>query len=178
MHKGSDFGSTEHRERGRGRKAFWILVWVAVAAAILYATQGLLNEVRLLYHQIVRVGETLHTDEPVTLGMRGVLEFLQGNGPATVPDIARSRSVTRQHIQMLVNSLLDSELVTLQTNPQHKRSSLVALTPDGLRIIRRMRRREARFLDQTEFGLRPARIRETAAALAQVRAALEEQENS
>lgn len=137
---------------------------------------GLLNEVRLLYNRIVEVGETLHADEPVTLGMRAVLEYLQENGPTTVPDIARSRSVTRQHIQKLVNGLLDSGLVTLEPNPQHKRSLLVALTADGLRIIQRMRQREARFLDQAEFGLTPSCIRESASTLAQVRTALERRE--
>lgn len=37
MHKGSDFGTTGHRERGHGRKAFWFLVCLAVVTGVVYA---------------------------------------------------------------------------------------------------------------------------------------------
>ena len=111
--------------------------------------EALLNEVRLLYHRIVQVGEQLHADESVTLGMRAVLEFLLRNGPTTVPDIARSRSVTRQHIQILVNDLLQQNLAAIEDNPQHKRSSFVTLTKKGERVIRRMRKRESRLYQAT-----------------------------
>lgn len=131
---------------------------------------GLMDEVRLLYNRIVQVGEALHAGESVTLGMRAVLEYLLINGPTTVPEIARSRSVTRQHIQMLVNGLREQELVALQANPKHKRSSLVALTPEGRRVIVRMREREGRLLDALEF---PAKEIESAArTLEKVRATL------
>lgn len=132
----------------------------------------LLNEVRRLYHRIVEVGETLHADEPVTLGMRGVLEQIERSGPATVPDIARSRSVTRQHIQMLVNALLDEDLVRHEPNPGHKRSSLVALTSSGEKTIRRMRQREARLLDQLDFGMASSRIRAATRTLRNVESTL------
>ena len=119
----------------------------------------LLDEVRLLYNRIVQVGESLHSAEAVTLGMRAVLEYLQTNGPTTVPDIARSRSVTRQHIQTLVNGLLEHRLVSLEGNPAHKRSSLVALTAQGERIIRRMRKRENELFDALEFRATTKEIR-------------------
>ena len=116
--------------------------------------EALLNEVRLLYHRIVQVGELLHVDESVSLGMRAVLEYLLRNGPTTVPEIARSRSVTRQHIQILVNDLLDQDLVVLEDNPLHKRSSLVTLTKESERIIRRMRKRESQLYHGTKFGVK------------------------
>ena len=37
MHKGSDFGTAGHRERGRGRLAFWFLVFVALAVGLILA---------------------------------------------------------------------------------------------------------------------------------------------
>lgn len=129
----------------------------------------LLNQVRLLHNRIVQVGEAVHAEEPVTLGMRAVLEYLSANGPATVPDIARSRSVTRQHIQMLVNGLLDEALVRLEENPAHKRSSLVALTADGDRLIRRLRQREARLLDETDFRATRDEIRRATRTLEKIR---------
>jgi len=133
---------------------------------------NLLNEVRLCYHRIVQVGEQLHADEPVTLGMRGVLEFLLKNGPATVPEIARSRSVTRQHIQILVNGLLEQDLVVLEDNPLHKRSSFVTLTKAGERVIRRMRKREGQLYRSIEFGVRRSELKAAARTLERVRGAL------
>jgi DNA-binding MarR family transcriptional regulator len=134
--------------------------------------EDLLNEVRLLYHRIVQVGEEIHAAESATLGMRAVLEFLLKNGPTTVPDIARSRSVTRQHIQILVNALLEHDLVELEDNPLHKRSSLVALTKQGKRIIERMRKREAQLYETTDFGAKRSELKTAARTLEQVRDAL------
>ena len=106
--------------------------------------EQLLNEVRRTYHLAVRVGGRLHRGEPLTLGMRAVLEHLQEGGPASVPALARQRFVTRQHIQLLVNALVERGLAELQPNPAHRRSPLVALTPQGQRCIARIRSRESR----------------------------------
>jgi len=133
--------------------------------------EALLNEVRILYHRIVLVGEQLHASESITLGMRGVLEFLRRRGSTTVPDIARSRSVTRQHIQTLVNDLLDMNLVVLESNPLHKRSSFVTLTNDGERQIDRMRQRENKLYQATKFGVTPSELKTAARTLEQVREA-------
>ena len=132
----------------------------------------LLNEVRLFHNHIVQVGEALHADESVTLGMRAVLEFLLKGGPMTVPDMARNRSVTRQHIQVIVNTLLDEKLITLKVNPAHKRSSLVALTPEGRQTIQRMRQREGRLFDRTDFGITGNQLRTARRTLEKVRVAL------
>ena len=134
--------------------------------------ETLLNEVRLLYHRMVQVAEEIHSDEPVTLGMRAVLEFLLKNGPTTVPEIARSRFVTRQHIQTLVNELRAGDFVTLEDNPSHRRSSLVTLTGEGARMIRRMRRREDQLYRDTDLGLNPEQLAASTHALKEVRDAL------
>src|SRR5574341_977072 len=123
----------------------------------------LLDQVRLLWHVMVQAAERLHEDEAVTLGMRAVLEFLARNGPTAVPHIARSRHVTRQHIQALVNDLLDLRLVSLDDNPAHRRSALVRFTPEGHKTIERMKRRERQFFDGLELAVRPNDLRRAAA---------------
>jgi len=133
---------------------------------------ALLDEVRLLFHQAVRTGEALHSGESITLGMRGVLEFLHLNGPASVPQLARRRLVTRQHVQALVNALLEKKRVALAPNPAHRRSALVTLTPAGRRQIERMRAREARHFAKTDLGVGPQALEQAARTLAQVRRAL------
>ena len=132
----------------------------------------MLNEVRLLYHRMVQVAERLHAQEPITVGMRAVLEYLVRNGPTPVPAIARNRHVSRQHIQGLVNRLLSQQLVTLAENPAHRRSSQVALTPEGERTIRRMMGREQAVFAQVEAEVSPASLSAATLTLQALRAVL------
>jgi DNA-binding MarR family transcriptional regulator len=134
--------------------------------------EDLLDQVRLLWHVAVQAAERLHEAEPLTLGMRAVLEYLALHGPTAVPAIARSRHVTRQHVQALVNGLLDLRLVSLDDNPAHRRSALVRLTPEGRKTIDRMRNRERRFFDALDLGARSDDLRRAGATLAAVREAM------
>ncbi len=136
------------------------------------AIEELLDEVRLLWHAMAQSGERLHEREPVTLGMRAILESLTLHGPATVPHIARSRHVTRQHIQSLVNALLGLDLAALEPNPAHRRSALVRLTPEGQKAFERMRRRERRFYDRSDLGRKAEELKRAAHTLRTVRNAL------
>ena len=88
--------------------------------------EELLDEVRLLFHVGTEAAERLHAEESVGASLRAVLEHLTHHAPTTVPAIARSRRVSRQHIQVLVNELLELGLVRLEDNPAHARSHLRA----------------------------------------------------
>jgi DNA-binding MarR family transcriptional regulator len=134
--------------------------------------EDLFEQVRLLFHQAAQMIEELHSAEPVTAGMRAVLEWLRRHGPATVPQIARSRFVTRQHIQILVNALAERDLVATDQNPAHQRSSLVRLTAEGQRLIRRMMRRERQYLATIDLPISQADIIQATQVLAAVRAAI------
>jgi DNA-binding MarR family transcriptional regulator len=137
-----------------------------------HSLDELLDQVRLLWHVLVQTTERLHEGELVTLGMRGVLEFLARHGPTAVPEIARSRGVTRQHIQALVNDLLELRLVSLDDNPAHRRSALVRLTAEGQKAFDRMKRRERKFLERLDLEARPDDLRRAATTLSAVRKAL------
>jgi DNA-binding MarR family transcriptional regulator len=136
------------------------------------AMEELLDEVRLLWHVMVSAAERLHEHERVTLGMRGVLEFLARSGSTAVPEIARSRRVTRQHVQTLVNELLELGLVALADNPAHRRSALVRLTPEGQKVIDRMKRRERQLFERLAVEVSPDGMQRAAATLRAVRDAL------
>lgn len=137
------------------------------------ALDQLINEARLLWNSLVRSGERLHVDEPITMGMRAVLEYLGRNGPTSVPGIARSRKVTRQHIQAQVNALLDAGCVEYLENPAHERSALVSLSASGRRTIERMRRREAVALRDAPIAASAAEIERAAGLLRLVREAID-----
>jgi DNA-binding MarR family transcriptional regulator len=136
--------------------------------------ERLLDETRLLWHAMSHAGERLHAEEPVTLGMRAVLEFLTEHGPATVPHVARSRRVSRQHIQGLVNALLEHELVALGENPAHRRSAFVRVTPRGKQVFDRMLRRERGLFGRIDLGTDEAELERAARTLKAVREAVEE----
>jgi len=98
-----------------------------------------------LYFLLRAVGDGLHADLGISTGMRGVMTSLAA-APRTVPELARQRPVSRQHIQTLVNALLAAGLVETGANPQHRRSPLVRLTDPGRRQLTEMQRREADLL--------------------------------
>jgi DNA-binding MarR family transcriptional regulator len=134
--------------------------------------EAVFDEVRQLWNRLVEVGEALHAREPVTLGMRAVLEALLAKGPSSVPALARARHVTRQHIQTLANALLEQGLVQAGGNPAHRRSPLLALTTSGQTLIRRMKAREAERLRPLGRRFPASDLQRTAALLRALREAL------
>src|SRR5262245_15000639 len=101
-----------------------------------------------------------------------MLESLYREGPLTVPGLARGRSVSRQHIQILINRLLDLGLVETRPNPGNRRSPFIALTDGGQKRFEGMRRREHRAFATTSFPVSGRRMRDATETLAALRAAL------
>ena len=64
-------------------------------------------------------------------GEFGILRLLVTFGPQTVPEMARSRPVSRQHCQTIANSLEERGFVEFIENPKHKRSHLLRVTRAG-----------------------------------------------
>ena len=109
-------------------------------------TLAVMNEVRSLMHRMKKAAQELHGGNEATAGKRGVLFSIAEEGPQTVPQLARSRPVSRQHIQILVNALRRQKLVRVVRNPEHRRSPLIELTAAGRRTVKKMRAREAALL--------------------------------
>jgi DNA-binding MarR family transcriptional regulator len=130
----------------------------------------LVDEIRLQFHAWARLADALHRDVGVSASMRAVLEFLQRNGPTPVPRIAQQRGVSRQHVQAIVNDLLDAGLVELGDNPAHQRSRLVALTADGRRAIDTVQRSERKTLGTALRGVDDEALRAATDVLRRLRA--------
>ena len=131
-----------------------------------------LHEVAVLFHRMSRAAEELHGQGAMSGGRRSILQELE-RGPRTVPQMARERSVSRQHIQILVNELGEDGYVGRSTNPEHKRSPLVHLTPSGARIVGEMRRRELELLPNLALELQARDLDGAAETLRKVRRALD-----
>jgi DNA-binding MarR family transcriptional regulator len=132
--------------------------------------EQLINEVRLLYQSLVQFGDAIHAGSNISMGMRAVLEYLDRNGDATVPGMARARRVSRQRIQTLVNPLLKTGLVESVSNPASKRSPLITLTKTGAKTILEMRRREGR---EMHLDMSDEQILQAAQTLSELRHGLE-----
>ncbi len=130
--------------------------------------QQLMDETRSLFHRLKYVAEQVHQQGEETAGMRGVLLNLE-DGPQTVAQMARSRPVSRQHIQKLVNALIQEGLVHTRPNPEHRRSYLVELTPAGKKVVKRMKQREKEVLKSVRMGIKPEELKTAAEVLGRVR---------
>lgn len=115
---------------------------------------------RRLFQQLRAVSEELHEDIGVSASQRAVLVFLEQHEPQTVPQIARDRSVSRQHVQAIVNELLTRGLVEAVVNPSHKRSSLIKMTSSGKRLFNEIKERETKLLEkmETQFSMTDLQI--------------------
>jgi len=131
------------------------------------------GEVRHLFQVLKALADAVHRDAGLNASTRAVMEAL-AYGPRTVPDIARRKSVTRQHIQLLVDELAKSDLVELRANPAHLRSPLIALTRKGEALFAGVRKREAPLLDRLAAGLDARKAAVTAQTLAALRRRAEE----
>lgn len=136
------------------------------AAANLMAV---MDETRKLFHRMRVAAEQLHRQGGMSGGRRGILRDLDRLGPQTVPQMARARPVSRQHIQTLVDQLRGEGQVEFMENPAHKRSHLVRLTPKGKELVDEMNRREAKILTRLEIGIPERDLRTAAEALKAVR---------
>jgi DNA-binding MarR family transcriptional regulator len=142
----------------------------AAAASAVAPLAELIDETVLLFRRLRAVASELYGQGELSGGRRNLLRELEQAGPQTVPQMARARSVTRQHVQALVNPLAEQGYVEFVDNPAHKRSRLVRLTVAGGRYVAEMKRREAELLSQLETGVA---ARDTRAAAAVVRAVRE-----
>lgn len=136
------------------------------------ATEQLFNETRLLFHALKHWAESVHSGLEVTIPMRAVLELLLLHGPATVPQMARARGVSRQHVQQQVDGLLEKGFVERHDNPAHRRSPLIGLSDKGRALIQTMRSDELRALARLQTGVSDHSVSEATQVLRAWRAAL------
>jgi len=67
----------------------------------------LFDEIPATLHRLKAVATRVHGLDASSAGRRGILRSLDSMGPQSVPQMARARPVSRQHIQVLVNGLLE-----------------------------------------------------------------------
>ena len=101
-----------------------------------------LGEAVALHLRLRALTDNLHGRSELTSVCRSVLRDLARLGPRTVPQLARRRHCSRQHLQALINRLVADGMAELLANPDHRRSYLVQLTDRGRNAIEAMWQRE------------------------------------
>ena len=109
--------------------------------------------IRRLFRAFAALADGYLADSGLTAADRAVLEFLYPNEELTVPEIAHLHDVSRQHIQVTVNRLVESGLVETRANPRHKRSPKIGLSGHGRATFREIRANETDLVEQLFAGL-------------------------
>lgn len=134
----------------------------------------LADEARRLFHRFKYVADALHDrNSDSASGRRGILRALERLGPSTVPELARDRPVSRQHIQTLVNPMIEDGLVAVRENPAHRRSPHIVLTDKGRAELAEIIKRERRLVQLLRAELSAEEIARSAALLETFRQRLE-----
>ena len=137
------------------------------------AMYEVIAETQGLFHRAGSAVRELHGENDPKAGARGVLERLEEDGPQTVPQLARARPVSRQHMQTHVNALSAKGLVVRDPNPAHQRSPLVSITHAGEKALKDMLRRERAGIRRLDLEVSNQELQFAADVLRRVRAALE-----
>ena len=115
-------------------------------------------QTRRLFQRLRASSEDLLVGTGINASERALLEFLYGQQPQTVPQIAREKSVSRQHIQSVANELLSLKLIDSLSNPDHKRSRNLKLTAKGQALFESIRNKETAVLSLMEKRFRQEEI--------------------
>jgi len=134
---------------------------------------SLIEEAVALHLRANAVVEHLHRRPELTNACRGVLRDLARLGPLTVPQLARRRECSRQHVQVLVNRLVADGMAELLRNPDHRRSPLVSLTAAGRDALEAMFAREAELINELPVESAVEDLRRAAEVLRELRRLLE-----
>ena len=110
--------------------------------------EAITREIRACFNRLRAIGDALHGDLGITSAMRAVMESLDAAGGQTVARIARSKSVSRQHVQVLANQLIERGFVESQPDPADRRAPRLSLTKAGRSTFAKMRTREQSVLSE------------------------------
>jgi DNA-binding MarR family transcriptional regulator len=131
--------------------------------------EQLAYETVALFHRMKLVVQQLHGGGEMAAGKRGILKGIEIRGPQTIPQMARARPVSRQHIRAVVEPLVAEGLVEYADNPDHKRSKIVRMTPAGLARLEEINRREKKFFARLGAEFDPQKLAEAAETLRALR---------
>ncbi|WP_036945622.1 MarR family winged helix-turn-helix transcriptional regulator [Pseudanabaena sp. PCC 6802] len=107
------------------------------------AMQELMLETISVFFLLRAVGKRIGAVTATDGGYWGILRSLKVEGAQTVPQIARSRPVSRQHVQKLANEMIAEGVIESISNPAHQKSKLLQITAKGELVFQEISERIA-----------------------------------
>lgn len=132
----------------------------------------LITATRGFFHDLERVSQSILAEHDLSPQERRLLMTLRKHRRSTVPQLARRRQVSRQHVQVTMNALEKRGWVAFRENPDHKRSRLLELTPEAEEKIRRIMAREGEALQAVAADLSTEEVRQAVTLLDRARDSL------
>lgn len=139
------------------------------------ATEDLVWEVRRLFRELGQAADVVLAPLGITAAERALLEFLaKEKEPITLSEIARKRSVSRQHIHQTL-ARLNQEWINRFADPSDARSISLSLSGKGRDFWNRIRVADRELLERIERILPAKEARAATATLRKIREALNSQ---
>jgi DNA-binding MarR family transcriptional regulator len=138
------------------------------------AIQELMIETTAMFFLLRAAGKRIGAVTASDGGYWGMLRSLKLEGPQTVPQLARSRPVSRQHIQKLANEMVAEGLLEWADNPAHQRSKLLHLTSKGEGSFQEISERIARVAEGFAEGMNAEELQVSVRVLRQLREKLKQ----
>ena len=140
------------------------------------AAEDLVWEVRRLFRELGQAADTVLAPLGITAAERALLEFLaKEKEPITLSEIARKRSVSRQHIHQTL-SRLNQEWIDRSADPSDARSVSLSLSAKGRDFWRRIRVADGELLQRLERILPAEEARAATATLRKIHEALKSEQ--
>jgi DNA-binding MarR family transcriptional regulator len=124
----------------------------APAAEFYAAFQRFVGEVFRINGRLLDVADALGRDLHVTPTHWQIVAIIR-NQPMTIPAISRRVGLRRQSVQHNITQLLARGLVEQASNPDHRRASLVRLSPAGQALMLELFARQSRLTEVFTAGL-------------------------
>lgn len=138
------------------------------------AMQALMLETIAVFFLLRAVGKRMGAVTAADGGYWGVLRSLKLAGAQTVPQLARSRPVSRQHIQKLAKEMIADGVIELIDNPAHQRSKLLRLTLKGEAVFQEITDRVAQEAESLAQGMDTEALQVSVKVLQQLREKLKQ----
>ena len=109
--------------------------------------------IRRLFRSLAQRADESLRDLDISAADRAVMEFLYPGKQQSVPAIAAQYQVSRQHVQVTTNRLVEAGFLATTANPRHKRSPLIGLTGNGRKLFETIKTRESNIIDALFSGI-------------------------
>jgi DNA-binding MarR family transcriptional regulator len=139
------------------------------------AVESLIWETRRLFRVLAEAADEALKPLDITASERALIEFLaRESGPISMADLARKRSVSRQHIHQSLDRLRNPGWIERQQDPDDARSAVLHLTDEGRAVWKQIRASDRRILRRIARHVDAIKAQAAANALREIRKALQE----